>query len=114
MRTNRFELRTGCFYDYEEDVLLEVEYLCEMDSHPELSEEKIIKTCGSIKKLGYSKDKTFFKFGIYPVRIILEEHGKVCRMKQNHLINFKNKEGNIYIADNDGMGIFYKIQKLAE
>ncbi len=106
------ELRNLCIS--EADELVQIEYLCELDSS--ISEEAIIDSCGQLKNLGMANDKKFMKMGMYPLSVYYEKNGKVKRNRINPLDEFDLLEGNIYSFNQRGANLLRKwnhIQKQA-
>ena len=80
------ELRNICLIEPENDELVQVSYLCDMDS--QVWEDELLDGCGDIRSVGMANDRVFMKLGIYPISINYEKNGTVVRARENSMTEF--------------------------
>lgn len=87
----------------ENDELVQVSYLCDMDS--QIWEDELLNECGDIRSVGMANDKVFMSLGIYPVSINYEKDGTTVRARENSMLEFDWVEDNIYKPNKNGINL---------
>ena len=106
------ELRNICMIEPENDELVQVSYLCDMDS--QIWEDELINECGDIRSVGMTNDKVFMSLGIYPVSINYEKDGTTVRARENSMLEFDWVENNIYKPNKNGINLLCRMKHLKE
>ena len=103
------ELRNICLIEPETDELVQVSYLCNLDST--ISENTFLDTYGCIRNIGMANDKTFMQLGIYPVAVYYERDGKTVRARENSMDDFEYISDNIYKPNQNGLNMLCRLQR---
>ena len=106
------ELRNICMIEPENDELVQVSYLCDMDS--QIWEDELLNECGDIRSVGMANDKVFMSLGIYPVSINYEKDGTTVRARENSMLEFDWVEDNIYKPNKNGINLLCRMKHLKE
>ena len=85
----------------ENDELVQVSYLCDMDS--QIWEDELLNECGDIRSVG-----------IYPVSINYEKDGTTVRARENSMLEFDWVEDNIYKPNKNGINLLCRMKHLKE